>query len=683
MKTSYKKYLKYIFLLIIFLGSLKTEASIINGSIDLLHHTAQVCVTTSCTVTPYSSVNFGVFTTSPGSNVVVSDTELTGFIWGESFGWVVLNCANTTSGCSVNNNNFKITNDYNGSLSGYAWGEDAGWVNFGPFLNNAATPVVINSSGQFNGYAWSENFGWIKFDCSDSNYCVQTDWRPRNVRPQCSDGIDNENDGYIDSADSGCINNGVYDPTDDLEYRSSPGGISTPPPTPDFCTLNPTDPSCVTQSFCTLNPTDPTCNPVPPPNPQTFCEIHPTDPTCNPELPPPTFCTVNPTDPTCNPVLPPPVVTPPTPRTPPTTGSRPIVPQISQSISGFVLCISHPTDPSCIIPSPIKDVITKAPDFLDKPVVKVVTQTVVGLGAATWLTHSLISSLFENPFTLSDLAFLPVRLWGLLLSALGLKKRNRPWGTVYDSVTKQPVDPAYVVLQDIKGNEFASSITDLDGRYGFLVPAGQYRMIANKTNYAFPSNKLKGKESDELYQDLYFGEVLDIADDEVIKKNIPMDPIGFDWNEFEKQKQHLMKFYSRRDLWLNRIANTLFVLGFSFTVITLFIKPTTYNIITLGLYVLLFILSHTVLKPKLFGLIVNKENNIPVPYAIIRVYSTEMHHEVIKKTSNKIGKYYCLIPNGSYYVTVENKNPDGSYSLVYTSSPLEVKNSYLSKKFEI
>lgn len=233
-------FFKYVFLLLLVGGASYAHASIIRGAIDSTYYTAQVCEDTSCTVTSTSPVNFGHFTTAATSNVVVLDDELTGFIWGTKFGWVVLNCTNTTSGCSSTNGNFKVANDKNGHLSGYAWGESAGWINFGPFVNNASSRITINAAGQFNGYAWSQNFGWIKFDCSSASACVTTDWRPQNTRPQCSDGLDNDSDRYIDAADGAChtdgndANPGSYDPTLNREqaqqFHPNLPIFQTPPP---------------------------------------------------------------------------------------------------------------------------------------------------------------------------------------------------------------------------------------------------------------------------------------------------------------------------------------------------------------------------------------------------------------------------------------------------------------------
>ena len=274
-------------------------------------------------------------------------------------------------------------------------------------------------------------------------------------------------------------------------------------------------------------------------------------------------------------------------------------------------------------------------------------------------------------------------MWSLLLAVLGLKKRNRPWGTVYDSVTKQPLDPAYVILQDLDGNEIATSITDLDGRYGFLVPAGKYRMVAKKTNYEFPSKKLANKKSDELYSELYFNEIIDIAEDGVISKNIPMDSLKFDWNEFAKKDKKLMRFFNKRDVWIARISSILFVFGFVITVVAVIVSPILYNIIILVIYLVLIVLKGTVLKPRAYGYINQKDTDNPLSFAIMRVFFVGSDNEVIHKVTDRTGKYYCLVPNGKYYTKIENKNADQSYTLVHTSEPIEVKNGYISKKFDV
>ncbi|HZX73912.1 MAG TPA: hypothetical protein VFE57_05810 [Cyclobacteriaceae bacterium] len=133
-------------------------------------------------------INFGKFSLESHYDITISDNGLRGFAWGSEAGWIVMNCADTTSGCSTANANFKVAIDANGKLSGYAWGQKAGWINFGPFLNNSTAQVQINQSGQFNGYAWSERYGWIVFNCSVSSTCVTTDYIPSVYRQTSSTG---------------------------------------------------------------------------------------------------------------------------------------------------------------------------------------------------------------------------------------------------------------------------------------------------------------------------------------------------------------------------------------------------------------------------------------------------------------------------------------------------------------
>ena len=313
------------------------------------------------------------------------------------------------------------------------------------------------------------------------------------------------------------------------------------------------------------------------------------------------------------------------------------------------------------------------------------TSKIFTTGGVAITSFALFISLFTNVFSFADLILVFLRIWSFILIFFGLRKKSRPWGTVYDSITKQPLDPAYVILQDLEGNEIATAITDLDGRYGFLVPPGKYKIIAHKTNYSFPSIKLKGKTSDELYVDLYFGEEIEIKEgEEVIAKNIPMDPIKFDWNEFAKKDHKLMKFFSRRDIILYHISNILFFIGFGVTIIQVFIMPSLAVYITLGFYILLLILKNTVIRSvSSYGRVKDRLNGSPLSFSVVRVYSLGSNNEVIHKVADKTGKYYCLLPNGKYYSKIENKNVDGSYSVVHTSEAIEVKRGYLNKIFKI
>ena len=322
-------------------------------------------------------------------------------------------------------------------------------------------------------------------------------------------------------------------------------------------------------------------------------------------------------------------------------------------------------------------------EAVNTPTGSVVTKTITTTTVVTGAYVTASSALFLNPLAVSQIPLIPIRIWSLISSVLGLRRRTRPWGTVYDSVTKQPLDPAYVVLQDMNGEEISMSITDLDGRYGFLTQPGKYQLVANKTNYEFPSKKLAGKKSDELYDELYFGGGVEADARGVIIKNIPLDPIGFDWNEFAKEDMKVMSFYKKRDLLFARINKALFGFGFLVSVVVLFVAPAPYNTIIFVAYVALLIARHFGFKKKTFGSVMEKSTGYPLAFGIIRVFFAGFDKEVKHAVMDERGRYYLLIPNGNYYVTIEKKNLDETYEVIHTSEPFEVKNGHINQEFNI
>jgi hypothetical protein len=92
------------------------------------------------------------------------------------------------------------------------------------------------------------------------------------------------------------------------------------------------------------------------------------------------------------------------------------------------------------------------------------------------------------------------------LTLFGFRKEQSYWGVVYDSQSKQPIDPAIVKLIDVStGHAVETCITDMQGRYGFLTHPGKFKIFVQRTNYLFPSSSQQG-ESDGVYKNLYHGE---------------------------------------------------------------------------------------------------------------------------------------------------------------------------------
>ncbi|MBI2482364.1 MAG: carboxypeptidase regulatory-like domain-containing protein [Candidatus Vogelbacteria bacterium] len=267
-----------------------------------------------------------------------------------------------------------------------------------------------------------------------------------------------------------------------------------------------------------------------------------------------------------------------------------------------------------------------------------------------------------------DLYLIILRALGALSGYLGFRKKHKPWGTVYDAVTKQPIDPAYVTIEQ-EGKEMSSAITDIDGRYGFFLPPGTYTLKAGKTHYQFPSTTLAGRSADELYGNLYFGESFVTGPDEVIDRNVPLDPIGFDWNEFTKSQSTTLVANAKKELIRARIQKSIYAIGLLTAVGSATYAPSWLSFGLLAAYVLLAVLERLWGIKRHVRAITWRETKLPIPFAIIRLSIPDLNQEVKHVVADGLGRFYVLVRPGVYSLSIEEKRSDGSYKKVYQSPP--------------
>lgn len=650
-------------------------------------------------------LNFG----NAGGNVHITDSGITGYAWNENYGWI--NLSPSSSGVKINSA---------GTLSGYAWGQNAGWINF--------SGTGINCSGHFSGSASGDVAGTLSFDCANCN--VTTDYQPSSCRggggpieppltcgngtcalpetcsscpsdcgaclPVCGDSSCAVGTETCASCPADC---GVCAPVCGNGSCQAPETCLSCPSDCGACLPQPScgDHSCNGTETCSNCPAD--CGVCAPVCGDSTCNGTESCSTCPQDCGAcPLFCG----DHSCNGSE--------------TCGNCPADCGVCQGDGGGggggiscgdnacnnnETCDSCPSDcgicpiipviPPIIIESVqetvqqaikiVQEVTKKVKKIVETPQASITTKIISTTGAAA---PAVVAASGFFIFSFSDITLILIRLFNFLMIAFGIRKKARPWGTVYDSITKQPIDPAYVILKDIDGKNILSAITDIEGRYGFLVKPGIYKMSADKTNYAFPSQKLTGRLSDEVYDNLYFGENIENKEGGAIIKNIPMDPLKFDWNEYAKKNKRLVVFYSRLDLFFRKISDFLFVIGFIVASISFIFAPYPYNTIVLVIYLLLLLLRVLGIKPKPFGFITEKSTGQPLPFAILRIVEPESGREISSKVADKYGRYYCLIPKGRYYVKIEKKNDDGTYSLVHISGIIDTsKKGIIKKRFEI
>lgn len=319
------------------------------------------------------------------------------------------------------------------------------------------------------------------------------------------------------------------------------------------------------------------------------------------------------------------------------------------------------------------------PDSVVAQVVdRVVAPVAIGGGLAVAIAQLLSSIASLSSF--SDVYLLIIRAFGALVGLMGIRRRHKPWGTVFDAVTKRPIDPAYVsVLSGDK--EVSTAITDIDGRYGFYLPAGQYMIKAGKTHYKFPSEMLRGKASDELYGNLYFGEPFVTTGEEVIDKNIPLDPVDFDWNEFVKGQTEYFKISSKKEMRKITTLNYFYWGGLIMAAAYMLFRPGYVNLLMVSLYGAIYLFERGFkLKHKTVTVL---RNGQPLPFAIIRVFLPDSNQQVKSVVADALGRFFVLVRPEKYYLTVEEKQSDGSYVKVFQTDPMMLDTGILNEGLTI
>jgi len=264
-------------------------------------------------------------------------------------------------------------------------------------------------------------------------------------------------------------------------------------------------------------------------------------------------------------------------------------------------------------------------------------------------------------------------LWLKILSAVNwllnlfyLKQSQRYWGIVYDSLTKQPLDPVIVKLLYVDGREVETCVTDLAGRYGFLARPGKFKIHARRTNYAFPSRYAPG-DGDGIYENLYHGEFFQLRGDyEVVGPNIPMDPLGQDWNQSAKLAainkspyfQYLFKMLAAILFWFGFILDGVYICS-------AFPKIPTGLYVIAAVYLLLLILAVSLPEARLWGKVLADSPAAPGESLFLELGDPRFPGMVFGKTAVKEdGKFLLRSNKGKYTLFISKLGAGGQRSVL-------------------
>lgn len=264
--------------------------------------------------------------------------------------------------------------------------------------------------------------------------------------------------------------------------------------------------------------------------------------------------------------------------------------------------------------------------------------------------------------SLKDIWWLILQLVNSVLTFFGLRKRRRYWGTVYDSKNKQPIDPAIVELVDVQtGAVLEQAITDLVGRFGFLDRPGSFRLRAGKSNYRFPSRIILGN-SDGMFDNLYHGEIFTITEpSDVISPNIPMDPLGTDWNQQDKTR--IVKFHTKTEFFIYTFLNILFWGGAISTFLQVALHPNIFSLLLAVTYGLLLILQTKIKRTRLAGFVTS--SFLSVNELLLEASPKLLPTVVVGRAmTDPSGKFFLKLPAGEFLLKVKRIKGELTETLV-------------------
>jgi hypothetical protein len=310
--------------------------------------------------------------------------------------------------------------------------------------------------------------------------------------------------------------------------------------------------------------------------------------------------------------------------------------KVSQSINGLVVEIGNNISDGVVL---ITNTIKNADGNNTAPVVAVSS-------VASLVSFQLIN--FANIKGFYDIIAFLVGAVHNLFVWMRIRRKRRYWGTVYDSLTKQPIDPAVVKLINVlNGQVVEEAITDLYGRYGFLERVGKFKITSDKTNYSFPSTKVFST-TDGIYDNIYLGGNFEIVNaSNIISPNIPMDPKAFDWNQVAKRE--FVKFHPVLDLIIMYSLQMLLIVTTIVSLLFLIYHPSVITTISFILSIISFIIGLVLPPTRLWGRVVGLPKTVP---AIVALYLKNIPQLISCSHISSDGRYFLKTLPGEYILKI-------------------------------
>ena len=270
-------------------------------------------------------------------------------------------------------------------------------------------------------------------------------------------------------------------------------------------------------------------------------------------------------------------------------------------------------------------------------------------------TSIITSGLVTLTFVIRFIIDSSWRLFTIAMSFLKKRRKSGEYCTVYDSVTKSPINGAIVRISKEDGSLVKTVVTDIFGMFDADLESGIYKIDITARDYTYPS-RIVVSDYDKPYGNIYHGKSFEYQKGNVLNYSIPLDPI----------KSSVISYSS--SVIKNRLSTALEVIQYVLIVvgIVLLAFSIQYGINTLDI---LSIISYAVIicinliiwlkGRKNYGVVYTTSGNIASGITLV-LRELEFDQIVAKRVTDDFGRYRFMIKGGIYRLEVE----DNSYELL-------------------
>jgi hypothetical protein len=288
--------------------------------------------------------------------------------------------------------------------------------------------------------------------------------------------------------------------------------------------------------------------------------------------------------------------------------------------------------------------ITEGPEFI---LVKETIETIADTPEATVTSGAMasayavisITQIFAGIGSINNIPHIFINLFGVIFYRRSRKKRQ---GTVYDIHTGEPVPFARVSVLDKRGKVRDVKVTDKYGSYFFLVPKGEYTILAQKKGYELITEEDKSK-ADTFYHPPYTkGEELKYTKEDMINLAIPLE---------QKKISKITEIFNKSAVYTT--LSVLFYLGLAISIILTIFNPNVYNYTATGIYIALYIIrTANFSKPK-WGTITDSKG-VSQPFSLINVFDINKRNTELARTiADQYGRYALILDKGKYLLKAQ------------------------------